>query len=178
MTVDVQIFAPGYPSISVTGLPHLAALCIDGNFSVSDGIFNVFPDSSKEPSSAFHTVRSLELRMATQKDDLPRLGEIIAARLPKLEVLILFVTDFSDRPRREDYPMDDGLDDVQKAAAVSLFESCPELNTISFNGIPHIWDPIGRFPARVWTRDSGDGGARMTGRAALPWKLGEIWGRA
>ncbi|KAF9031124.1 hypothetical protein BDZ89DRAFT_1064229, partial [Hymenopellis radicata] len=162
----------GSSSISVTGSPHLAALCFSGWSHI---IFDMFPDSSEEHSSDFQTVRSLELRAPTLLDNLPRLREIIATRFPKLEVLILSVPAFSDRPRREDYPMDDGWDDVQKAAAVSLFESCPGLNTISFNGIPDVLDPIGRFPARVWTRDSGDGGAHMTGRAALPWKVSEVW---
>ncbi|KAF9000556.1 hypothetical protein BDZ89DRAFT_1147209 [Hymenopellis radicata] len=174
--VTFQMYSPdtNHPSISVNGSPLLAALCIDGN--PSDRL--VFMKNTFLDSSAFQTVRSLELRVFVDADELPQLGEIIAARLPKLEVLIPSVRDFReyrDRPRREDYPMDDGLDDMQKAAAVSLFKSCPGLNTISFNGIPDVWDPIGRFPARVWTRDSKEGGARMTGRAALPWKLGEIW---
>ncbi len=71
--------------------------------------------------------------------------------------------------------MDDGLDDVQKAAAVALFESCPGLNTILFDGIPDVCDPIGCFPARVWARDSKEGDACMTGRAALPRKVRELW---
>ncbi len=89
---------------------------------------------------------------------------MIATRLPQLEVLILLIPVFSNRPRRKD----NGLNGVQNVAAVSFFENCPVLNIILFNGIPDIQDPIGRFPTRVWTRDSKEGGAHMAGRAALP----------
>ncbi|KAF8900603.1 hypothetical protein CPB85DRAFT_1325232 [Mucidula mucida] len=167
--------ATNCPSISVTtGSPPLAALC----FAAWHIEFVTFLDSLEERRDTFQIARSLQIGMTAEVNDLPRVGEIIAAWLPRLEILILQVPAFGNRPRREDYPKDDGLDDVQKAAAVSLFEKCPGLNTVSFNGVPDIWDPIGRFPARVWTRDSRDrGGARMTGRTALPWKVDEIWGR-
>ncbi|KAF9016459.1 hypothetical protein BDZ89DRAFT_1075627 [Hymenopellis radicata] len=97
---------------------------------------------------------------------------LIATQLPRLEILILSVYKWSIRPRRIDYPVDDGFDEEQRQCAARFFETCKGLGVISFNGIPRE-DKKGKVPDRVWTRVDGGSGARMTVGGALKWRLSE-----
>ena len=112
----------------------------------------------------------------------PALADVIERDFPSLEVLIVTLRSLSYRPRRTDYPVDDGIDEVQRHHASMFFETCPTLNAISFNGVPDEEEPAGKFPGRVWVRvvdenaeDEFDFDVVMKGRAALPWKLTEFW---
>ncbi|KAF9013842.1 hypothetical protein BDZ89DRAFT_1076788 [Hymenopellis radicata] len=73
---------------------------------------------------------------------------------------------WSIRPRRIDYPVDDGFDEEQRQCAVRFFETCKGLG-----------DKKGKVPDRVWTRVDGGSGARMTVGGALKWRLSEDWRR-
>ncbi|KAF9018511.1 hypothetical protein BDZ89DRAFT_1139958 [Hymenopellis radicata] len=116
---------------------------------------------------------------AGQTDLLLTLGEAVSHSLPHLEVLVMTLARFEYRPSRCDYPLDDGIDDLQRRHAIDFFTTCPSLRVISFDGVPDVWDPTGRFPLRVWVKTSGEEensvNARMGGRGDIPWKLDEFW---
>ncbi|KAF9009117.1 hypothetical protein BDZ89DRAFT_1229878 [Hymenopellis radicata] len=164
--------APGVSFPRVT--PSVQAILIDGN--VDDMEYATL----KDLGPSFPSLRSLQLHTIwppISESDLPHIASIVETSFPLLETLIILVNSLSNRPRRMDYPVCDGLDQVQEHWASHFFGRCPNLQVISFNGIPSVDGvPDGRYPARVWVRDSSTG-ARMatSGRAMLKWKLSEFW---
>ncbi len=104
-----------------------------------------------------------------------QLANSLAVYLPHLKQFVIEISDFTRAGRRLDYPVDDGMEPVQQACAVMFFRTCPALDILSFNGIPHDWEYECRFPSRVWVKTDEDGvvGARMAGRNVLKWKVSE-----
>lgn len=78
------------------------------------------------------------------------------------------------RARRVDYPEADGLDALQETYALQIFRRCPNIEVVSFNGVPDEWEYDCLQPLRVWKRTTGrngECGVCPTGRSSLPWKL-------
>ncbi|KAF9043826.1 hypothetical protein BDZ89DRAFT_1059289, partial [Hymenopellis radicata] len=178
---------PTLQSLYVRGFYDFAQPAIPPAPSVQALCFHGIPSDEdlQALGTYFPSLRSLHIRSmygnTFSRDHLPHLALQLAPPFPLLETLIITVKALSYRPRRMDYPMPDGLDEVQQGFAVNFFNTCRSLHVISFNGIPADDDSmtLGEFPGRVWVRFSDDNGigARMSsnGRAMLKWKLSEYW---
>ncbi|KAF8900941.1 hypothetical protein CPB85DRAFT_1256523 [Mucidula mucida] len=102
--------------------------------------------------------------------------QLCSYSLPNLGILILMICHglLCSRPRRSDFPSDDGGDRRQHDYAIVFFRTCPSLDVISFNGVRFEDPPVFMQPDRVWRRVTvaGEVEAHMTGRESLPWTYG------
>jgi hypothetical protein len=90
--------------------------------------------------------------------------------LSKLEVLIMTFSYFTCRPRRRDYPMDDGVDEIERAYASALFERYTGLHFLSLTGSRSEEASAQErrsLRRRLWARAPG-GKVREVSRGWLP----------
>ena len=90
--------------------------------------------------------------------------------LPLLEALFLSIKYFIIRPKRRDYPTDDGIDEIEHDCAVKIFSIHPGLRFLSLTGtslpdqVPQISPSTSTRKPRVWVKEIGENdelGARL-----------------
>lgn len=89
--------------------------------------------------------------------------------LPGLRVLIVYVRDFMFRPQRRDFPVDDGVDNVEAEMAKHVFGGKSQLEMVSFTGLAdkYMEEERAHRRGRFWARD-GHGGVKIVGEGDLP----------
>lgn len=75
-----------------------------------------------------------------------------------LEILVTSLREFNNRPRRVDFPVDDGIDERERDYAVGIFKQFPCLKMASLTGLSTAedWDQP-NVSRRVWARSNEDG---------------------
>ncbi|KIY72462.1 hypothetical protein CYLTODRAFT_417860 [Cylindrobasidium torrendii FP15055 ss-10] len=72
--------------------------------------------------------------MSAELEDVYTFLDPLTSALSNLDVLIMTFSYFTCRPRRRDYPMDDGVDEIERAYASALFERYTSLRFLSLTG--------------------------------------------
>ncbi|KIY63858.1 hypothetical protein CYLTODRAFT_493579 [Cylindrobasidium torrendii FP15055 ss-10] len=84
-------------------------------------------------------------------DDVYAIVGHIESLIPGLEALVLTLPRFAYRPKRVDYPVDDGLDIEERELAINVFMMAPSLKYLSVTGLD-FWDTTWMRRRRTWVQ--------------------------
>ncbi|KIY62450.1 hypothetical protein CYLTODRAFT_426905 [Cylindrobasidium torrendii FP15055 ss-10] len=119
----------------------------------------------------FDSVRDIGanwIESVTLSEDVDKLLFIVdklKESLPTLEVFIIFVKPFAFRPTRSDFPIDDGIDQIEQETAERIFERSEGLKMVVLTGLSGFIPDSRAFKRRVWKRKAGSTIA----------EVGELW---